>query len=154
MWNGSSLRRTPAHRRGFGLVFQDGQLFAHRNVAENIAYGLRVQRAPRSDRDRRVSELLELVGLPGYEKRAATELSGGERQRVALARALAPRPRLLLLDEPLSALDRALRERLADDLAHLLRSTGTTAVLVTHDEGEAVTIADRVLRMADGKVHE
>lgn len=152
-WNGQSLARTPAHRRGFGLVFQDGQLFAHRNVFENIAYGLRVQRASRAERERRVTELLELVGLRGYEQRSATELSGGQRQRVALARALAPAPRLLLLDEPLSALDRALRERLADDLAQLLRDTGTTAVLVTHDEGEAATVADRVLRMSDGTVH-
>lgn len=153
-WNGESLERTPAHRRGFGLVFQDGQLFVHRSVAENIAYGLRVQRMPKQHRDARVAELLELVGLPDYGGRSVTELSGGERQRVALARALAPQPRLLLLDEPLSALDRALRERLADDLASVLRETGTTAILVTHDEGEAQTIADRVLHMSKGKVHE
>lgn len=151
-WNGESLEHTPPHRRGFGLVFQDGQLFVHRSVAENIAYGLRVQRMPKGERADRVSSLLELVGLPGYGDRPVTELSGGERQRVALARALAPTPRLLLLDEPLSALDRELRERLADDLAQLLRDTGTTAVLVTHDEHEAQTIADRVLRMADGAV--
>lgn len=151
-WNGEPLEHTPPHRRGFGLVFQDGQLFVHRSVAENIAYGLRVQRTPRRERDARVAALLELVGLPGYGERAVTELSGGERQRVALARALAPAPRLLLLDEPLSALDRELRERLADDLAQLLRDTGTTAVLVTHEEGEAQTIADRVLRMSEGAV--
>lgn len=151
-WNGEDLAQTPPHRRGFGLVFQDGQLFVHRSVAENIAYGLRVQRLPRVERGERVQELLKLVGLPGYEDRAVTELSGGERQRVALARSLAPRPRLLLLDEPLSALDRELRDRLAVDLAGLLRETKTTAILVTHDESEATTIADRVLRMRAGEL--
>ncbi len=151
-WATEDLALVPPHRRGFGLVFQDGQLFVHKSVAENIAYGLRVQRKPKSERDDRVAELLELVGLPGYGPRDVNELSGGERQRVALARALAPRPRLLLLDEPLSALDRELRDRLASDLAELLRKTGTTSILVTHDEGEANTIADRVLRMRDGRL--
>ena len=153
-WDGNDLARVPPHKREFGLVFQDGQLFSHRNVAENIAYGLRVQRLGRHAREARVSELLELVGLPGFGARPVTELSGGQRQRVALARALAPRPRLLLLDEPLSALDRELRDRLALDLHALLRDTGTTAILVTHDEGEARTIASRVLRMRDGKIAE
>lgn len=151
-WEGDDLASVPPHRRGFGLVFQDGQLFVHRTVAENIAYGLRVQRLPRREREARVMSLLELVGLPGAGDRSVTELSGGERQRVALARSLAPAPRLLLLDEPLSALDRALRDRLADDLAGMLRSTGTTAILVTHDESEASTIADRVIRMEQGRL--
>lgn len=151
-WGGSDLARVPPHKRGFGLVFQDGQLFVHRTVAENIAYGLRVQKRPRADREARVTELLELVGIPDFGARTVTELSGGERQRVALARSLAPAPRLLLLDEPLSALDRELRDRLADDLAVLLRQTHTTAILVTHDEEEAQTIADRVLRMRDGQI--
>ena len=151
-WDGDDLARVPPHKREFGLVFQDGQLFAHRNVAENIAYGLRVQRLDRHAREARVAELLELVGLPGFGARPVTELSGGQRQRVALARALAPKPRLLLLDEPLSALDRELRDRLALDLHALLRDTGTTAILVTHDEGEASTIASRVLRMRDGNI--
>lgn len=151
-WDDEDLARVPPHRREFGLVFQDGQLFSHRSVAENIAYGLRVQRMARAERETRVAELLELVGLPGYGARAVTELSGGQRQRVALARALAPSPRLLLLDEPLSALDRELRDRLALDLAELLRGTGTTAILVTHDESEAGTIANRVLRMRDGRI--
>ncbi|QNN63875.1 ABC transporter ATP-binding protein [Leucobacter denitrificans] len=151
-WDGENLVGVPPHRRGFGLVFQDGQLFVHKSVAENIAYGLRVQRMPRHERQARVSELLELVGLAGYGSRSVQELSGGERQRVSLARALAPKPRLLLLDEPLSALDRELRDRLADDLAELLRSTHTTAMLVTHDEGEAKTIADRVVRMRAGRL--
>ena len=151
-WEEDDLASVPPHRRGFGLVFQDGQLFVHRTVAENIAYGLRVQRLPRREREARVMSLLELVGLPGAADRSVTELSGGERQRVALARSLAPAPRLLLLDEPLSALDRALRDRLADDLSGMLRSTGTTAILVTHDESEASTIADRVIRMEQGRL--
>lgn len=151
-WAGDDLASVPPHRRSFGLVFQDGQLFVHRSVAENIAYGLRVQRVPRAEREARVTELLELVGLPGAAERSVTELSGGERQRVALARSLAPQPRLLLLDEPLSALDRALRDRLADDLAAMLRGTGTTAILVTHDETEARTVADRVIRMERGRL--
>ncbi len=151
-WDGESLARVPTHRRGFGLVFQDGQLFSHRSVGENIAYGLRVRGMPRTDRESRVRELLTLVGLAGAEARAVTELSGGERQRVALARSLAPGPRMLLLDEPLSALDRELRDRLATDLAHMLREAGTTAILVTHDIEEAKTIADRTLRIDDGKV--
>lgn len=151
-WGGADLDNVPPHKRNFGLVFQDGQLFVHRTVAENIAYGLRVQRQPRAEREARVAELLDLVGIPNYGSRAVTELSGGERQRVALARSLAPSPRLLLLDEPLSALDRELRDRLADDLAALLRSTRTTAILVTHDEVEAETIADHTLRMRDGRV--
>lgn len=152
LWGAENLAQVPPHRRGFGLVFQDGQLFVHKSVAENIAYGLRVQRLPRTERSERINELLELVGLPGYGSRSVHELSGGERQRVALARALAPKPRLLLLDEPLSALDRELRDRLANDLAELLRATGTTSILVTHDEGEARTIADSVLRMRDGQL--
>lgn len=151
-WDGADLAAVPTHLRGFGLVFQDGQLFAHRSVGENVAYGLRVQRVPREQRDARVAELLELVGLPGAASRPVTELSGGERQRVALARSLAPRPRLLLLDEPLSALDRELRDRLAAELAALLRKTATTAILVTHDAQEAETVADRTLRMRDGRI--
>lgn len=151
-WDGTDLARTPPHRRGFGLMFQDGQLFTHLSVGENIAYGLRVQHRPRAERRARVTELLDLVGLGGYAARAVTELSGGERQRVALARSLAPRPRLLLLDEPLSALDRALRERLAADLAVLLRQTRTTAILVTHDEEEARVIADRRIAMRAGRL--
>lgn len=149
-WDGNNLDGVPPHQRGFGLMFQDGQLFAHMTVAKNVAYGLSAQRMPRDERGTRVAELLDLVGLPSYGNRAITELSGGERQRVALARSLAPRPRLLLLDEPLSALDRTLRERLALDLASLLRATGTTAILVTHDSHEAETVADRVLAMDQG----
>ena len=149
-WAGQDLAGVPPHRRDFGLLFQEGQLFAHMSVAKNIAYGLAAHGVSRGVQRERVAELLETVGLPGYGGRAITELSGGERQRVALARSLAPRPRLLMLDEPLSALDRELRERLADDLARMLRATGTTAILVTHDDGEADVIADRILSMRAG----
>ncbi len=149
-WDGQTVAGVPVHRRGFGLMFQDGQLFAHRDVAGNVAYGL--AGAPRDQVSARVDELLALAGLAGYGRRAIATLSGGERQRVALARALAPRPRLLLLDEPLSALDRALRERLALDLRSALVATGTTALFVTHDQDEAFAVADRVAVMADGRL--
>ncbi|MBW4719233.1 ABC transporter ATP-binding protein [Saccharothrix obliqua] len=153
-WDGEDLAGTPPHRRGFGLVFQDGQLFPHRDVAGNVAFGLRMRGVPQDERAERVARLLELVGLAGYQRRRVTELSGGEQQRVALARALAPRPRLLLLDEPLSALDRALREALADDLARLLREARATALVVTHDHDEAFTLADRVAVMRSGRVRQ
>lgn len=147
-WRGRDIAGVATHQRGFGLVFQDGQLFGHRTVGGNVAYGL--PRGP--ERAARVAELLELVGLPGYADRAVGTLSGGERQRVALARSLAPRPRLLLLDEPLSALDRGLRERLADDLRTALVTTGTTALFVTHDQDEAAAVADRVAVMSAGRL--
>ncbi|HWO66535.1 MAG TPA: ABC transporter ATP-binding protein [Umezawaea sp.] len=153
-WDDEDLAGVPVHRRGFGLVFQDGQLFPHRDVAGNVAFGMRMHGVEPETRHKRVAELLELVGLGGYQKRKVTELSGGEQQRVALARALAPRPRLLLLDEPLSALDRALREQLAVDLARLLREAGATALVVTHDHDEAFTLADRVAVMRAGRVRQ
>jgi len=149
-WDGLDLAPVPVHRRGFGLVFQDGQLFPHRDVAGNVAYGLRG--LDRSGRAERVAELLDLVGLPGYQRRPVATLSGGERQRVALARSLAPAPRLLLLDEPLSALDRSLRERLAEDLRRVLVTTGTTALFVTHDQDEAFTVAGRVAVLSAGRL--
>ena len=151
-WNGADLADVPVHRRGFGLMFQDGQLFPHRDVGGNVEFGLRMAGVDRAGRGRRVAELLELVGLAGFARRAVTTLSGGEQQRVALARALAPRPRLLLLDEPLSALDRTLRERLAADLSSILARTRTTALYVTHDHDEAFTVADQVAVMADGRI--
>ena len=149
-WDGRSMVRVPVHKRGFGLMFQDGQLFEHRDVGSNIAYGL--TGLPRAQRSERVREMLELVGLPGFERRRVTTLSGGQAQRVALARALAPAPRLLLLDEPLSALDRALREQLATDVRAILRRGGTTALYVTHDQDEAMTVADRVGVMEAGRL--
>lgn len=149
-WDDEPVDRVPVHRRDFGLMFQDGQLFGHRDVAGNIAYGLAGR--PRGEVVARVERLLELVGLPGAGRRSVATLSGGERQRVALARALAPAPRLLLLDEPLSALDRSLRERLALDLRAALLATGTTALFVTHDQDEAFAVADRVAVMAAGRL--
>ena len=149
-WDGSDLARVPVHKRGFALMFQDGQLFPHRSVAENIGYPLKVLKIRQGAAAERVGELLGLVDLAGYESRRVTSLSGGEQQRVALARALAAEPRLLLLDEPLSSLDRELRERLAGDLREILSATGTTAIFVTHDQDEALTIADRVAIMDAG----
>ena len=151
-WDGTDLAGTPTHRRGFALMFQDGQLFAHLTVARNVAYALRLRRTPSARMAARVGELLELVGLAGYDERLPGTLSGGERQRVALARALAVEPRLILLDEPLSALDTTLRERLAGDLRAILRAAGTTALLVTHDHEEAFALADRLAVMRDGRV--
>ncbi|GAA1014954.1 ABC transporter ATP-binding protein [Nocardiopsis tropica] len=151
-WDGADLARTPTHRRGFGVVFQDGQLFGHRDVAGNIRYGLQRHHWSRADADARVEELLDLVGLPGLGSRPVGALSGGQQQRVAVARALAPRPRLLLLDEPLSALDRQLRDRLAGDLRRILRETGTPALIVTHDHHEAVELADTVAVMTAGRI--
>ena len=151
-WDGADLAGVPTHRRGFALMFQDGQLFAHLTVARNVAYALKLRRTPSARVTARVRELLELVGLAGYDDRLPGTLSGGERQRVALARALAVEPRLILLDEPLSALDATLRERLAGDLREILRAAGTTALLVTHDHEEAFALADRLAVMRDGRV--
>ena len=136
------------HDRGVGLVFQDNQLFPHRDVAGNVEFGLRMQRLPRAQREARVSDMLQLVGLEGFEHRAVTSLSGGEAKRVALARSLAPGPPILLLDEPLTGLDDDLHDRLAADLATILRATSTTTLLVTHDVDEAHAIADRVVLLS------
>lgn len=149
-WDGKDLARTKIHKRGFGMIFQDAALFPTMDVGHNVAYGLRL--LSKQKRAERVAELLELVGLPGYEKRRTTELSGGQAQRVALARSLAPKPRLLLLDEPLSALDRGLREHMADVVRDVLRATGTTAIHVTHDQDEAATVADRVAVLHNGTI--
>ena len=151
-FDGEDVTHAPIHRRGFGLVFQDGQLFPHRTVAGNVAFGLEMAKMPVAERDERVSELLELVGISQYKDQPVAKLSGGERQRVALARSLAPRPRLLLLDEPLSSLDAELRSRLAGEMRDILSRTGTTAILVTHDPVEANTIASQVHRMEAGRI--
>ncbi|MFJ9843768.1 ABC transporter ATP-binding protein [Kitasatospora sp. NPDC101155] len=139
--------RLAAEHRGIGLVPQDGALFPHLSVAANIGFGL-----PRSQRRARVGELLDLVGLPGLGERRPHQLSGGQQQRVALARALAPRPRLLLLDEPFAALDAALRAELRREVAATLRQSGTTAVLVTHDQDEALSFADTIAVLRDGRI--
>ena len=151
-WDGADLAGVATHRRGFALMFQDGQLFAHLTVARNVAYALRLRRTPSARVAARVRELLDLVGLAGYDDRLPGTLSGGERQRVALARALAVEPRLILLDEPLSALDASLRERLAGELREILSAAGTTALLVTHDHEEAFALADRLAVMREGRV--
>jgi thiamine transport system ATP-binding protein len=151
-WHEEDLSRTPTHRRGFALMFQDGQLFPQLTVARNVAYPLRIRRTPRASTAARVAELLELVGLAGFGDRLPTTLSGGERQRVALARALAAAPRLLLLDEPLSALDAGLRTRLAEELRRILVESGATALMVTHDHEEAFAVADDLAVMRAGHI--
>jgi thiamine transport system ATP-binding protein len=145
--DGVDVTDLATHRRGVGMVFQDEQLFPHRDVGENVAFGLRMTGVARPARDARVEEMLALVGLAGFDRRRVTDLSGGEAKRVALARALSPSPRVLLLDEPLTGLDTDLHDRLAIDLRAVLRSTGTTAVHVTHDRTEADVVADRVVTL-------
>lgn len=152
LWDGADVSNVPVHERRFGLVFQDGQLFPHRTVAGNVGFGLEMARVPRARRAERVAELLDMVGLTGYDERPVSDLSGGQRQRVALARSLAPRPRLLALDEPLSSLDVDLRNRLAVEVRDILRAEGTTGIVVTHDPAEAETMSDRVLRMDNGRL--
>ena len=154
LWNGVSLADTPPYKRGFGLMFQDFALFPHKNVFDNVAFGLQMAGLSRPEIQARVGETLELVGLPGFVERDVSTLSGGEQQRVALARSLAPRPRLLMLDEPLGSLDRNLRERLALDLHEILQRTGQTALYVTHDQEEAFVLASRVVVMNSGRVEQ
>ncbi len=149
---GRDLAARPPHRRGIGLMHQDGALFPHLDVADNVAFGLRMAHTSREQRERRTAELLELVRLAGFERRSIGALSGGERQRVALARSLAPEPRILLLDEPLGALDRPLREQLLGELAELFSRLGLTVIHVTHDVGEAFSIGDHVAVMHAGNV--
>ena len=149
---GEDATAVPVHRRGIGVVFQDQALFHHRDVWGNVAFGLRMRDARREEIERRVAELLELVGLAGFERRSIATLSGGERQRVALARALAPEPRVLLLDEPLGSLDRPLRERLLDDLEGIFDAVRVTALYITHDFAEAFAIGDRVAILRAGHV--
>ncbi|MEA2023848.1 MAG: ABC transporter ATP-binding protein [Actinomycetota bacterium] len=151
-WNGRSVLGVPTHKRGFGLMFQDYALFPHRDVAGNVAFGLRMQGLDSEAIRSRVDEVLELVGLPGYGDRSVGTLSGGERQRIALARTLAPRPRLVLLDEPLGALDRSLREHLLIEMRSIFNQVEATVLYVTHDREEAFTIADRVAIIRDGGI--
>jgi thiamine transport system ATP-binding protein len=147
--DGRDVTAVPIHRRGIGLIFQEPLLFPHLDVVDNISYGLRRKGVSRTAARARAVELLDWLGLDGYAHRRVDELSGGQAQRVALARALAPRPSVLLLDEPFSALDQDLRQRLALDVSAMLRHEDVAAVHVTHDADEATTIADRVLTMSD-----
>ena len=151
-FNGLDLTTTPPHLRDFGLVFQDYALFPHLNVNENVAFGLKMRRKGHTEIAQRVASSLEMVSLAEFGNRKVTDLSGGEQQRVALARALAIRPRLLMFDEPLGALDRALREDLLNQLRMILHRTSIPAIYVTHDQEEAFTIANRVLILHDGKI--
>lgn len=150
--DGQSVDQVPPHRRGFGLMFQDFALFPHMRVDDNVAFGLRMVGMPAEQRRQRVNELLELVGLRGFAERDVTQLSGGEKQRVALARSLAPRPNLIMFDEPLGSLDAGLRDRLARDLRHIIRELGLTVIYVTHDQQEAYTLADRIAVMQAGRI--
>ena len=160
--DGRDLTEIAVHKRGFGMVFQDYALFPHKRVFENVAFGLRMLGWDRERIGARVREMLALVGMAGFEERPIHELSGGEQQRVALARALAPSPRLLLLDEPLGALDRALRERLMGELRSILkaagemseRERGITSIYVTHDQAEAFAVADRVAVIRRGAIEQ
>lgn len=145
----ADITDVPTHRRGIGMVFQDNQLFPHMSVLDNVAFGLKMSGVSRSERQATAAEWLGLVGLAGFDAREVGALSGGEAKRVALARTLASGPSVVLLDEPLTGLDRALHDRLADDLATLLADLDVTAILVTHDPDEAATIATRALQMAD-----
>jgi ABC-type Fe3+/spermidine/putrescine transport system ATPase subunit len=147
---GKDIREVPPHKRNFGMMFQEYALFPHKSVQQNVAFGLEMQHCQSDELTRRVQTVLEMVGLTGLEHRKIDELSGGERQRVALARSLAPEPQLLLLDEPLGSLDRALRDRLTGEIRTILKSLAVTAVFVTHDQAEAFSIADKVAILHHG----
>ncbi len=150
--DGEDMTERPPENRPVNMVFQSYAIFPHLNVADNIAYGLRREGLTRIERDRRVNDALNLISLPGYQRRRAHELSGGERQRVALARALVKRPKLLLLDEPLGALDKRLRESMQIELRQIQRETGVTFLFVTHDQDEAMAMSDRIAVMEKGRV--
>ncbi len=150
--DGQPMSDVPPHYRPVNMVFQSYAIFPHLNVADNIAYGLRRQKLPKAKRMEMLEEMLDLIKLPGYGARKANELSGGQRQRIALARALILRPKVLLLDEPLGALDKQLREQMQIELRALQRQVGITFVFVTHDQEEALTLSDRIAVMQGGKV--
>jgi len=150
--DGAEITGMAAHHRNIALMFQEYALFPHLDVAANVAYGLRMRSVPRRERHQRVNELLDLVRLTGFGERSVSSLSGGERQRVALARAIATEPAVLMLDEPLSALDRSLRRSILAELETLFRQTGLSVVHVTHDQDEALAIADRVVILRNGRI--
>ena len=147
--DGVDVTGVPTHRRRVGMVFQDEQLFPHRDVEGNVAFGLEMAGVERRERESRVEELLSAVGLDGFGDRDVSTLSGGEAKRVALARSLAPKPAVLLADEPLTGLDADLHDRLAVEVGAVLRESGTTTLWVTHDRAEAALVADRSVSLAD-----
>ena len=152
LFDGNDMTNVPIEKRNVGMVFQSYALFPNMSVAENIGYGLKIRGVPKQERDARVAELVALTNIAGLENRRIDQLSGGQRQRVALARAVAIRPGILLLDEPLTALDAALRERLRSELNRLLRALGITAIYVTHDQSEAMELGDRIVVMSKGRI--
>lgn len=154
LFNGKSLLDIPPYKRSFGYMFQDFALFPHMNVFQNVAFGLKMKNMEKGAIKTQVEKMLDLTGLGGYENRHVNELSGGERQRVALARTLAPRPRLLMLDEPLSSLDRALRHRLLGELTAIISTLNITTIFVTHDHEEAFAAGNIVLIMKEGKIEQ
>jgi putative spermidine/putrescine transport system ATP-binding protein len=152
LFDGKDVTRLPIERRNVGMVFQSYALFPNMDVTGNIGYGLRVRGTPRNEIQKRVAEMLEMMQLTEFKNRSIDALSGGQRQRVALARAIAPRPQVLLLDEPLSALDARLREQLRQEIDTLLRALGITAIYVTHDQSEAMALGDRICVMDAGRI--
>lgn len=152
LFNGASILDLPPHKRNFGMMFQDYALFPHLDVFHNIAFGLKMKGMPRQEQTPIVAEMLALTNLKGFENRRVDELSGGERQRVALARTLAPDPRLLMLDEPLSALDRVLRKHLLDQLTRIFSRLHITTIFVTHDHKEAFAAGSQIILMNQGKI--
>ncbi|WP_088284228.1 ABC transporter ATP-binding protein [Ideonella sp. A 288] len=152
--NGRDITQVPPEKRGLGIVFQSYALFPHMTVAQNVAFGLEMRGLPRAERDQRVARMLDLVHLPDLAQRYPRELSGGQRQRVAVARALVIEPPVLLLDEPLSNLDAQLREAMQFELRRIQRKLGTTTLMVTHDQAEALSISDRVVVMHAGRVQQ
>jgi putative spermidine/putrescine transport system ATP-binding protein len=152
LFDGKDMTSVPIERRNVGMVFQSYALFPNMSVAENIGYGLKIRGLPAAERAKRIAELVELTNISGLENRRIDQLSGGQRQRVALARAVAIRPGILLLDEPLTALDAALRERLRGELNRLLRALGITTIYVTHDQAEAMELGDRIVVMSKGRI--
>ena len=152
--NGSNVSRMKPYERNIGLVFQDYALFPHLTVEQNIAFGMKYRNVPRTEIRRRTAEILSLVKLSGFEKRRPSQLSGGQQQRIALARAIVTQPAVLLLDEPLSNLDAKLRQELRIELKAILRTVGTTTIIVTHDQVEAMSVADHIIVMNDGHIEQ
>lgn len=154
LFAGRNIRHVPPHKRNFGMMFQDYALFPHKNVWQNVAFGLEMKKCRLPEKAEKIDKILGVVGLTGFEHRKIDELSGGERQRVALARSLASEPKLLLLDEPFGSLDRSLRERLTIEVRDILTTLKVTAILVTHDQTEAFTVADKVAILHDGMLQQ